>query len=54
MVSGVIGAALTAMMFNAVGLTALMNFDWMNHLVVGGFAFWYCIHGNRSSFCCSN
>ena len=39
MVSGVIGAALTAMMFNAVGLTALMNFDWMNHLVVGGFAF---------------
>lgn len=39
MVSGVIGAALTAMMFNAIGLTALMNFDWMNHLVVGGFAF---------------
>lgn len=39
MVSGVIGAALTALMFNAVGLTALMNFDWMNHLVVGGFAF---------------
>ena len=38
MVSGVIGAALTALMFNAVGLTALMNFDWMNHLVVGGFA----------------
>ena len=39
MVSGVVGAALTAMMFNAVGLTALMNFDWINHLVVGGFAF---------------
>lgn len=39
MVSGVVGAALTAMMFNAVGLTALMNFDWTNHLVVGGFAF---------------
>ena len=39
MVSGVIGAALTAMMFNAIGLTALMNFDWINHLVVGGFAF---------------
>jgi len=39
MVSGVIGAALTAMMFNTVGLTALMNFDWTNHLVVGGFAF---------------
>ena len=39
MVSGVIGAALTAMMFNAVGLNELMSFDWMNHLVVGGFAF---------------
>ena len=39
MVSGVIGAALTAMMFNAVGLNELMNFDWTNHLVVGGFAF---------------
>lgn len=39
MTSGVIGAALTAMMFNAVGLTSLMSFDWTNHLVVGGFAF---------------
>jgi Na+-transporting NADH:ubiquinone oxidoreductase subunit B len=39
MASGVIGAALTAMMFNAVGLTSLMSFDWTNHLVVGGFAF---------------
>jgi len=39
MVSGVVGAALTAMMFNAVGITALMSFDWTNHLVVGGFAF---------------
>jgi Na+-transporting NADH:ubiquinone oxidoreductase subunit B len=39
MASGVIGAALTAMMFNAVGITALMSFDWTNHLVVGGFAF---------------
>ena len=39
MASGVVGAALTAMMFNAVGITALMSFDWTNHLVVGGFAF---------------
>ena len=39
MVSGVIGAAVTAFGFNALGLTALMNFDWMSHLVVGGFAF---------------
>jgi len=37
--SGVIGAALTAMMFNAVGLTVLMDFNWINHLIVGGFAF---------------
>ncbi len=39
MVSGVVGAILTAMMFNSVGLTALMNFSWCNHLIVGGFAF---------------
>lgn len=39
MASGVVGAALTALIFNALGLTSLMNFDWMNHLVVGGFAF---------------
>lgn len=39
MLSGVIGAALTAMMFNAVGLTPLMEFNWMNQLIVGGFAF---------------
>lgn len=39
MASGVIGAALTTLMFNAVGITSLMSFDWMNHLVVGGFAF---------------
>ena len=39
MASGVVGAALTAMMFNAVGITALMSFDWTSHLVVGGFAF---------------
>lgn len=39
MVSGVIGAILTTLMFKAVGLTALMNFEWYNHLFVGGFAF---------------
>jgi Na+-transporting NADH:ubiquinone oxidoreductase subunit B len=39
MVSGVVGAVLTAMMFNSVGLTALMSFSWCNHLIVGGFAF---------------
>lgn len=39
MLSGVVGAALTGMMFNAVGLSVLMDFSWINHLVVGGFAF---------------
>ncbi len=39
MVSGVVGAAVTALGFNALGLTALMNFDWTSHLIVGGFAF---------------
>ena len=39
MLSGLIGAALTTLMFNAVGLTPIMNFEWSNHLVVGGFAF---------------
>jgi len=39
MLSGVIGAALTGLMFNAVGLTVLMDFSWINHLIVGGFAF---------------
>lgn len=39
MVSGVIGAALTALMFNAVGITTIMDFQWTDHLIVGGFAF---------------
>lgn len=39
MVSGVIGAALTGLLFNAWGANALMAFDWWKHLLVGGFAF---------------
>ncbi|MFD2909920.1 NADH:ubiquinone reductase (Na(+)-transporting) subunit B [Flavobacterium ardleyense] len=39
MLSGVIGAALTALMFNAVGITTIMDFQWTDHLIVGGFAF---------------
>ena len=39
MVSGVIGAALTALMFNTVGITTIMDFQWTDHLIVGGFAF---------------
>ena len=39
MLSGVIGAALTALLFNAIGLTELMQFAWYDHLIIGGFAF---------------
>ena len=39
MVGGVLGAAATAFLFNLWGANALMSFDWMNHLIVGGFAF---------------
>jgi len=36
---GLGGAALMGFLFNLWGANALMSFDWMNHLVVGGFAF---------------
>ena len=36
---GIIGAAVMGLLFNLWGANALMNFSWMNHLVVGGFAF---------------
>lgn len=39
MVSGFIGAALTAFAFNSWGANALMSFEWINHLFVGGLAF---------------
>lgn len=39
MLSGFIGAALTAMAFNGWGANALMSFEWVNHLLVGGLAF---------------
>ena len=39
MVGGVIGAAVMGFLFNLWGANALMSFDWLNHLVVGGFAF---------------
>lgn len=38
-VSGFLGAAFTAYLFNMWGANALMNFDWYNHLLVGGLAF---------------
>ena len=39
MLGSVIGAALTGMLFNLWGVNELMSFSWMNHLMVGGFAF---------------
>ena len=36
---GIGGAAIMGVLFNQWGANALMSFDWMNHLVVGGFAF---------------
>ena len=39
MLGGVIGAAAMGFLFNLWGANALMQFDWMSHLIVGGFAF---------------
>ena len=39
MAGGFLGAAAMAFLFNLWGANALMSFDWMNHLVVGGLAF---------------
>jgi len=39
MLSSVIGAVITVLLFNMLGLNALMNFSWYNHLLVGGFLF---------------
>jgi Na+-transporting NADH:ubiquinone oxidoreductase subunit B len=39
MIGGIIGGALMGFLFNFWGANALMSFPWMNHLVVGGFAF---------------
>jgi Na+-transporting NADH:ubiquinone oxidoreductase subunit B len=39
MIGSVIGAAITGMLFNLWGANELMNFNWINHLMVGGFAF---------------
>ena len=39
MLGGVIGAAVVGMLFNLWGANELMSFHWVNHLIVGGFAF---------------
>tara|TARA_A200000113_G_scaffold136111_1_gene122408 strand:- start:2908 stop:4065 length:1158 start_codon:yes stop_codon:yes gene_type:complete len=36
---GVLGASLVGILFNLWGINPLMQFNWINHLVVGGFAF---------------
>ena len=36
---GIIGAATMGLLFNLWGQNELMSFSWINHLVVGGFAF---------------
>jgi Na+-transporting NADH:ubiquinone oxidoreductase subunit B len=36
---GILGAAIMGLLFNLWGANALMSFSWMNHLIVGGFAF---------------
>jgi Na+-transporting NADH:ubiquinone oxidoreductase subunit B len=39
MFSAVAGASVMALIFNAIGSNALMQFPWWQHLIVGGFAF---------------
>ncbi|MEE3035022.1 MAG: NADH:ubiquinone reductase (Na(+)-transporting) subunit B [Bacteroidota bacterium] len=39
MLSGVLGASLVGFLFNLWGANSLMSFSWINHLLVGGFAF---------------
>lgn len=36
---GILGAAFMGFLFNLWGANALMSFSWINHLIVGGFAF---------------
>ncbi len=39
MTGGVIGASIMGILFNLWGANPLMSFNWINHLIVGGFAF---------------
>ena len=38
-VSGILGGAFMGYLFNLLALNPLMEFSWINHLIVGGFAF---------------
>jgi len=39
MVGGIIGASIMGILFNLWGANPLMSFNWVSHLIVGGFAF---------------
>ena len=39
MVGGIAGASIMGILFNFWGANSLMSFSWINHLIVGGFAF---------------
>lgn len=39
MFSVFVGGALTALLFNSIGTTPIMNISWYDHLLLGGFAF---------------
>ena len=39
MLGGVLGASIMGILFNLWGANSLMSFNWINHMIVGGFAF---------------
>ena len=39
MIGGVIGASIMGILFNLWGANPLLSFNWINHFIVGGFAF---------------
>ena len=39
MIGGIIGASIMGILFNLWGANPLMSFNWVSHLIVGGFAF---------------
>lgn len=39
MIGGIIGASIMGILFNLWGANSLMSFNWVSHLIVGGFAF---------------
>jgi Na+-transporting NADH:ubiquinone oxidoreductase subunit B len=39
MISVFVGGALTALLFNQIGTTPIMNLPWYDHILLGGFSF---------------